>query len=1049
MKFRFKIQSFQTEAVDAVCRVFDGQPNQSLAKYRRDIGTIHLSVQGDLGGDFTMQDTTRFNDTGYRNDELTLTDDDLFRNIKRVQSQENLHASDMLSRALGRCQLDVEMETGTGKTYVYIKTMFELNKRYGWSKFIVVVPSIAIREGVKKSFEMTQDHFYEQYGKKARFFIYSSKNLNALDSFSSDASINVMIINTQAFAASLNEEKNVAGRKGNEAARIIYTERDDFQSRRPIDVIAANRPILILDEPQKMGGKVTQKALQQFNPLFALYYSATHKEKHNAVYMLDALDAYNERLVKRIEVKGFDLQNITGTNSYLYVSDILVDPKQPPRVCLEFEVRQKNGVVRKTRICAYDDSLYELSGNLKEYEHFRISDIDPLHGTVSFTNGISLHVGEASGNVTEAYLRRIQIRETIRSHLEKEERLFDRGIKTLSLFFIDKVEHYRTYDAEGNPQPGEFAKIFEEEYLAQLNEKLSLWADTPYQRYLREVSKDLSRVHDGYFSIDKKGHMVDSKEKRGEGGSDDVSAYDKILRNKEQLLSFSEPLRFIFSHSALREGWDNPNIFQICTLKHGGKDKKGEETTKRQEVGRGLRLSVNQDGVRQDWDALGDAVQDINLLTVIASEGYTTFVDALQKDLSEVLYKRPEKATESYFMGKSVKNAAGDYVQLDEKEARSIYQYLLKKDYIDDDARLTDTYKEAAANDQLAPLPDFLAPLAPGIHALIQRIYDSSIPADMVSDARDTKIRKNPLNDNFKKKEFQELWKEINHKYAYTVHFDSKELIQKASDAINRELHVGELKYVVTRGSQNFYVSEDEVQSKESFGKDIHTRTETLTPMTRGHIEYDLLGDIARGATITRRSAAEILSHLLPDKMKMFCLNPEDFIQKVVRIILEQKSTLIVEHISYEPTSETYDSSIFTENQSQNYAKAYEAKKHILDYVFYDGTAKVPVEKKFAMDMDAADEVSVYAKLPKGFAIPTPVGNYSPDWAIAFKKGTVRHIFFIAETKGSMSSMELRPIEKAKIQCAEKLFNHISTNEVRYHRVTSYQQLLDIIRTIK
>lgn len=1054
MKLRFKIQPYQTEAVAAICDVFEGQPREGLSLYRRDIGNVVLSEQTDLGQGFTYMDTTLYDDTGYRNEEIALSDVDLLDNLHHVESREAIEEAPSLSAALGRCQLDVEMETGTGKTYVYTKTIFELNRRYGWSKFIIVVPSIAIREGVKKSLDITADHFYEQYKKKAKVFVYDSDRLSEIDSFASSPDIYIMIINTQAFAASFDESKKEAGRKGNKAARIIYSERDDFGSRKPIEVIAAMRPILILDEPQKMGDKhsVTQKALRQFHPLFSLYFSATHREKHNLVYVLDALDAYNHRLVKRIEVKGFELKNLSGTNSYLYFSEVVLDPKKPPRARIEYEVRQKSGVVRKTRLCAVDDDLYDLSGGLSEYRHFRISDIDGARGTVSFTNGVTLTAGEASGDVSEAYLRRIQIRETIRSHLDKEERLFSRGIKVLSLFFIDKVEHYRTYDADGQPQKGEFAKVFEEEYLHELNERLGLFSqETPYGRYLKSVSRDLSEVHDGYFSIDKKGRMVDSKEKRGQDGSDDVTAYDKILRNKERLLSFEEPLRFIFSHSALREGWDNPNIFQICTLKRSGKDKKSEETTKRQEVGRGLRLCVNQDGVRQDASVLEDEVQQVNTLTVIASEGYDTFVAALQTDMEKDLYHRVEKAEASYFEGKHVTDGQGKDVTISHDMARMMYNYLLRNGYVDDDARLTDAFKNASAEDALAPLPAPLLPISEGLRKLTAGIYDKSQLEGMTQNGRDTSIRENGPNKNFDKEEFQALWKEINHKYAYTVHFDSAELIRDAVDRINKDLSVGTLKYVLTRGYQKTGITRETIENKEAFTDDIRTHTEHLEATERGPMRYDLVGDVARGAVITRRTAAEILSQILPEKRALFCQNPEVFIQKTAELILEAKSSLIVEHIEYHQLDQTYDSSIFTTTIMPAALKhAYQAKKSVTDYVVYDSAGgKQPVEKQFAEALDADDKVCVYAKLPKGFAIPTPMGNYNPDWAIAFKKGSVKHIFFIAETKGSMSSMELRPIESAKIACADKLFNHLSTSQVRYHKVTSYQNLLDIMRTMK
>ena len=908
----------------------------------------------------------------------------------------------------------------------------------------MVVPSIAIREGVKKSFEITQDHFMEYYGKKARFFIYSSSNLNQLDNFASSAGINVMIINTQAFAASMNEEKNVEGRSGDSAARIIYSKRDEFGSRRPIDVIAANRPILILDEPQKMGKEdsATQKALKKFNPLFSLNYSATHAKQHNLVYVLDALDAFNKRLVKKIEVKGFEVKNFRGTDKYMFLESIVLSSKKPPMARIEFEISYNKSINRETRTLGVGDNLYYLSNEMEQYKGFSISDIDPFRGTVTFSNGEVVSAGDVVGDISEQDMRRIQIRETIVSHFEKEEKLFNKGIKTLSLFFIDEVAKYRIYDENGTEQVGEYGKMFEQEYLDVLNLYLTL-EDTPYQKYLRSVCAQPHEVHRGYFSIDKKtGHSVDSALKRGSEFSDDISAYDLILKNKERLLSFDEPTRFIFSHSALREGWDSPNVFQICTLKHSN-----SQTMKRQEVGRGLRLCVSQTGSRMDAMTCGDTVHDINKLTVIASESYRTFVSDLQKDIKTVLYDRPSKATMDYFEGKTVMLGEQPVV-IDVKQAKSIYRYLLKNDYIDDNDNVTDAYRDDLANSCLAPLPEDVRPITEGVHTLVQGVFDDSVLDRMIENGNQTKVLDNVLNDNFYKKEFQTLWGYINHKYAYTVEFNSDELINKAIAHIDEKLFVSELQYTTSVGQQRRDMSEFELERGESF-ETAKTRTQALKHAQTSQIKYDLIGKIADGAVLTRRTVAAILKGIRLDKFYMFKNNPEEFITKVIKLIKEQKATMIVEHISYDQIDGSYESAIFTaEKHSQSFDKAFKAEKHIQDYVFTDGSAEKSIERRFAEDLDAAAEVCVYAKLPKGFAIPTPVGHYSPDWAIAFNEGSVKHIYFIAETKGTMESLNLRPIEQAKIACAKKLFNEISTSHVKYHDVDSYQSLLNIMNSI-
>lgn len=1041
MKFSFKIQQYQTDAVEAVAQIFQGQPFNAGVSYIRDIGTLE-----EMGGQMSLispeedgispelQDL--IHDSGFKNEALHLTDEQILRNIQALQNESNIHQSAQLVAPLGRCSLDIEMETGTGKTYVYIKTMFELNKRYGWSKFIVVVPSIAIREGVKKSFEITADHFMECYGRKARFFIYNSSNLNQLDSFSSNSGINVMIINTQAFAASMNEDKNVEGRKGNAAARIIYTKRDEFGSRRPIDVIAANRPILILDEPQKMGKEdsATQKALKKFNPLFTLNYSATHAKQHNLIYVLDALDAYNKRLVKRIEVKGFEVKNLLGTDKYLYLESILVSPKNPPQARLELEVSHNNGTKREFRKLNVGDNLYYLSRKMEQYKGFVVSEIDPFNGIVTFTNGDALRKGDVVGDVSENDMRRVQIRETIISHFEKEQELFRMGIKTLSLFFIDEVAKYRQYDRDGNELLGEYGRIFEQEYVSVMNDYITLLNPT-YTAYLDSV--DVHEVHKGYFSIDKKGRMANSSVKRGTDLSDDISAYDLILKNKERLLSFEEPTRFIFSHSALREGWDNPNVFQICTLKHSD-----STMQKRQEVGRGLRLCVNQDGNRMDKETLGDKVQDVNVLTVIASESYAAFVEGLQKQTEAVLYDRPRIATIEYFLGRSIK-LDGQTIMVNERQARTIYQYLVRNNYVDEEDHVTKEYREDVQAGNLAPLPEVLKPIEEGVHALVQAIYDDSLLKSMFEDGNKPKVLENPLNDRFEKAEFQKLWMAINHKYAYTVDFDSEELIRKAIAHIDSELYVSQLQYTVTSAEQRDKLSADMVHERSVFN-DAKSKTTTLKHAHTSQVAYDLLGKITEGTVLTRCTVAAILQGIQPATFALYRNNPEEFITKVIRLIKEQKATMIVEHITYDTIEGYYDSSIFTaEKHNLTMDKAYLAKKAIQEYIFTDGTAEKSVERRFAESLDGADEVFIYAKLPKGFYIPTPVGHYSPDWAIVFHEGKVKHIYFVAETKGTMESLNLRPIEKSKIDCAKKLFAKLSNGLVTYDHVDGYQELLN------
>ena len=1018
MKFQFKIQGYQTEAVEDTVNVFRGQPKRDPKHYRRDIGKI-------AKGSIFSEDE----EAGYRNADVELDKKQLLDNIREMQIRNQIVPSTTLAPGHGVVNLDIEMETGTGKTYVYIKTMFELNKLYGWSKFIIVVPSIAIREGVAKSFRMLEDHFMEQYGKKARWFIYNSSNLNQLDQFSQDAGLNVMIINTQAFAASLKE----GGRS--KESRIIYSKRDEFASRRPIDVIAANRPIIIMDEPQRMEGAATQAALKKFNPLFVLNYSATHRTRHDTVYALDALDAYRERLVKRIRVIGFELKNLRGTNGYMYLEDIVLSPSKPPMVRISIEVKNAAGEPRRHfKTLGVGDSLFIASNELEEYRGYDIAEINPGNtayplGYVTFTNGVTLRRGEIVGESNELHLQRVQIRETIKAHFEKERQLFKKGIKCLSLFFIDEVAKYRKYDENGEPVKGVFQTIFEEEYARLVNEEFHIW-DEDYNEYLRHFKPQ--DLHRGYFSIDKKGKMVDTKTKRGSDVSEDASDYDLILRDKERLLSFDEPTRFIFSHSALREGWDNPNVFQICTLRHSN-----STTTKRQEVGRGLRIAVDRNGIRQDKELLGDNVHDINVLTVIANESYADFTSALQKETREALRERATKASSNYFEVKTIKVNGQPHVVSD-AEASRIMVYLEDNNYVDDNGNITPKYHADLAAEALVPYGEKLAPMAEGITMLINSIFDPSLLDGMTENGGKTKLPEPKLNANFYREEFQALWKEINHQYVYTVSYNSDELIKNAILHLNSdELQVRTLRYIKIEGKQH----EDEVTE---FG-DTKSSSQELTDVSTSSVKYDLIGQIAKGANITRRTAAKILQGLRPAKLALFRNNPEEFIRKVVQIIREQKATMIVDHIHYHLTDGTYDSDIFTAASKAEFDKAYQATKHVTDYVVSDSIG----ERNFAHDLDEANEVVVYAKLPRSFNIPTPVGNYAPDWAIAMQKGNVKHIFFIAETKGSLSSMQLNAIENAKIDCASQLFNEMSTENVRYHKVTCYQDLIDAMTATK
>jgi type III restriction enzyme len=1007
MKLKFKVQPYQTQAVNAVVDCFAGQPMSNGITYRIDPGR--------------KAQTSAFEE-GFKNADLALTELQVLANIKDVQRRQNLPISDKLVASAGcRINLDIEMETGTGKTYCYIKTIVEMNKRYGWSKFIIMVPSIAIREGVYKSLQITADHFTESYGKKARFFIYNSKRLHELESFSSDAGINVMVINIQAFAA-----------RGADNRRI-YEELDDFQSRKPIDVIASNRPILILDEPQKMEGAATMEALPKFKPLMILRYSATHKTQHNRVHRLDALDAYNQKLVKKIAVRGIQTRGLAGTNAYLYLEGIEIS-KKAPVARLEIEVKLASGEIkRQLKRLEFRDDLFAESGELDQYrDGFTISQIDARNDTVEFTNGVVLRAGDATGDVSERDIRRIQIRETIKAHLDKEKQLFAQGIKVLSLFFIDEVVKYRDY-AQAD-EKGEYARVFEEEYELLKAEYLAELAidNDAYRKHLAGI--DATKTHNGYFSIDKKtNRLKDPTVGARSVDSDDVDAYDLILKDKERLLSFAEPTRFIFSHSALREGWDNPNVFVMCMLKHSD-----NTVSRRQEVGRGLRLSVDQNGDRMDNPAV---VHDINVLTVVASESYKNFVAGLQKEIADTLTSRPRKATEAYFTGKTITTDAGP-VEITPAMAKQIYRYLMKNDYSDDADQITGAYHQAMDAGTLAALPDDLKAHADQIFQIIDSVFsDAQLPK--VEDGR--KPKTNPLNENFEKKEFQELWRRINQKAVYRVEFDSEELVRKCVSALDSQLRVTPLQYTVQIGIQGDGLTDEQLKAGDGFA--LTGSTTERGGSVHSLVKYDLLGKIAENTEVTRKTAADILTGIQASVFGQFKENPEHFIAEASRIIAEQKATMVIERLAYDGLAERYDVDIFTANQTgQDFSKASaKLKRHVYDYVVTDSE----IERKFADELDTASEVVVYAKLPRGFLIPTPVGGYNPDWAISFKEGSVKHIYFVAETKGTMSSMKLREIENTKIACARKFFDEIgrriSEDRVKYDVVTSYEKLMDIV----
>jgi len=1019
MKLQYKHQRFQADAAKAVVDVFAGQPYLTPSYMMdRGSGTYQQSLTEDI--DFT----------GWSNQKIVpeLKDEIVLEHVRKIQQANQLKPSEQLEGRSNGYNLTIEMETGVGKTYTYIKTMYELNKQYGWSKFIIVVPSIAIREGVYKSFQTTEDHFAEEYGKKIRYFIYNSAQLTEIDRFASDNSINVMIINSQAFNA-----------KGKDARRI-YMKLDEFRSRRPIDILAKTNPILIIDEPQSVEGKQTKENLKQFNPMLTLRYSATHKldSIYNMVYRLDAMDAYNQRLVKKIKVKGITASGTTATEGYVYVQSVNVSQENNPTATIEFEVKGKK--IRKvTRTVGQGFNLYDNSNGLDEYKNnFTVKFIDGRDNSVEFLNGIKVFAGDVIGKVNEEQLRRIQIRETILSHIERERQLFHKGIKVLSLFFIDEVAHYKTYNAAGQAENGIFAQIFEEEYANIINNlQTELW-DGEYIKYLEAIKPE--DTHAGYFSIDKKGHMTNSKlGDKKEKTSDDIDAYDLIMKNKELLLERDpkkSPVRFIFSHSALREGWDNPNVFQICTLKQSGSD-----VRKRQEVGRGLRLCVNQDGERMDANVLGEDVHNVNVLTVVASESYDDFAKKLQTEIAEAISDRPMAVTEKLFVGRVLKDNKGNECTVDSNLARTIYNNLIRNDYIDDEGMLTDTFREDKKNGTVK-VADKVKDFSEAIISILDMVYDAK--KLMPEDDRKSNVTATLDERKAEMKEFKELWKQINAKSAYVVDFDSAELVKKSIDKLDRELRVPKIYFRVSTGTLDQIESKETLNHGEAFVKEKVTTVNAYSTITaNSSVKYDLVGKVVEDTGLTRKDVVAILTGIRKEIFDQFKDNPEEFIIQAARLINEEKATVIIEHITYNVLEERHDMDIFTEPTLKGRldVNAMKTKKNLYDHLIYDSTN----ERKFAEEMDVDSDVAVYVKLPGGFYINTPVGKYNPDWAIAFYEGNVKHIYFVAETKGTMSSMNLRKVEELKKQCAKEHFKAISSDKVVYDVVDSYAALKDLV----
>ena len=996
VKQKFKKQQFQEDAVNAICDVFEGQGKDNL-----------LYILGKKQGGLSKHLDS--NIYAWKNADIGVSNEIILKNLHKIQKRNYLKQNSTLEGL----NFTVEMETGTGKTYVYINTIFELHKRYGWNKFIIVVPSIAIREGVNASFDAMEEHFATLYGKKIRYFIFDSSKASQLESFAINSRINVMIINNHAFNRT---EKNNMYKKGERGIKLI-------------DYIIGTNPIIIIDEPQSVEGKQTKSALKDFNSLFTLRYSATPKEEYNMVYRLNAIDAFVRRLVKKIHVKGIDIKGTTATHSYLYLEGMDISKNHYPKARIEIEVKQKDEVVKKTVKVSQGDDLFTISNNLQEYKGFKVSEINANTNTITFTNGIRLFSGEVSGEINEEHKRRIQIRETIKSHLNKESNLYEKGIKILSLFFIDEVKNYRDYDEQGNQQDGKFATIFEEEY----NNLVGEYKTNPkYKQYLERISTE--KTHEGYFSIDKKGHLTNPNEKgRGENKScDDVSAYDLIMKRKGLLLDLKEPTRFIFSHSALREGWDNPNVFQICVLRNTDP----KEVRTRQEVGRGLRLCVNQNGDRIDEEFEEIVFTQANILTIIANDSYEDFAKGLQHEFSKNIKDRPSKLTKEFLL----KNNLGE-TRISDEIATKICNDFLKNGYIDDFGALTDKYHSDLEQNNVQIREELKSKLEL-IVEVVKQLYDNTIK--IVNEDDTNKIRNKINQTNFNHPEFKKFWEKINSKSTYTVNFDTSILIKNSVEKINQDLHVVKITAEIKSGEMiTTGIDLEKLKTNKAFGNE-QTKTENVKNIISRKYTLDLIEKIVTETFLKRKTVIEILTKISKGKFDLFKENPEDFIIQISKIINDEKAEIIYDNIVYHKTEERIPLDIF-EKGILNSGNSIDVKRYIYDYLIYDSDN----EKKFAINIDSSVEVIVFSKLPKNhYVIYTPIGRFSPDWMIVFDKNKVKYAYFIAETKGSKRDLDQRGVERIKIECAKKHFHVISDENVKFDVVSSWDDLKKIAEFI-
>lgn len=1001
MKIQFSSTlNYQQDAIDAIVEIFHGQEicDSNFTVYSPE----YLEKEG------AKLLKAGFTEMGYGN-RLTLSERQILQNVQNTQLKNGLKPS--ASAEVDRNHLDftIEMETGTGKTYVYLRTIMDMYHRYGFSKHIIVVPSIPIKEGVFKSLDITEDHLKALYDNiNYNFFVYDSSKLNEVRDFATNDSLEIMVINIDAFRKSFenpNDEKKTAN--------IIHRYNDSL-GYKPLDLIRNTNPIVFIDEPQTtMGTVLAKKAVEGLNPLCILRYSATHKEKVNLMYKLDAVDAYEQKLVKQIEVGCVQAEG-SNNSAYIKLEKIILGSGNP-KAKIEIDALQNGSIKRKSVTVKQNDDLEQITGRM-EYAGYIINDIHGVEGNeyIDFTsNDNFIRLGESVGNSDESQVKKALIRKTIEEHLDKELVLNPQGIKVLSLFFIDSVSKYRMYDDEGQQMNGEYAQIFEEEYKKAIRKPkyVSLFGE------LDDAEQDAAIVHNGYFSIDKKSKKSNKKEKfeafKDTNGTskDDEDTYSLIMRDKETLLSFYDgtdtrkKIRFIFSHSALKEGWDNPNVFQICTLKEAG----GSEIRRRQEIGRGLRLCVNQEGER----VYG---HETNILTVMASESYVKFVDNFQKEMEKDTGIRFGFLEDHSFNNVVLSIEDEEVSYLGQEKSEELFSHLLLKGYVDTRGKVLDLLRLDIKEDKVE-LPEEFTENEHVFKQILSKLKNAAGKLEIKNqdDKKKITLNKRVLNSP----EFVELWDRVKHKTSFSVDFDSDSLVSECIQAMDMRLQVNRGKITYTKAAITINSGGVANEDPANYTMTLDDTTERLP---------DIVTYLQNETQLTRKSIVKILTGTV--KLPYFKVNPQKFIEGCIDIINEQMRLHIVDGIQYQKIgdAEYYSQELFQNEELFGYINKNlrESTKSPFEHVVYDST----VESKLAAEFEMSDNVTVYAKLPGWFKIDTPLGTYNPDWAILWKDDKEEKLFFVVESKGSTGLFDLRPKEQGKIDCGKKHFEALETEMI-------------------